>query len=209
MTNDQVEDFRKVEMSAEREPDCQRGGGAEDGSKPSGEDRQHLGGDQCRNAIWQLNEKSERARFFFAAQGSNGDEGKQQRRGEVKRTKGRHQHAVERGEAAGKHRRIPRGSARFAIERDRLEKAVTHERAQDQQHDPERARSLSPTARWQATDGSARAERRPSQVSARKTSSKAAAGFPVCVRSSARLPMPRMRPSASKTNRSQTRAASL
>jgi hypothetical protein len=45
----------------------------------------------------------------------------------------------ERREAAGKRGRITRGGTRFAVEADRLEKAVAHERAQDQEHGPQRA----------------------------------------------------------------------
>ena len=139
MSQQKVEGFGKVEVAAEHQPNCQRGGGGDDGGKPGAENRRHLGGDQRRNAIRQLHQKTQRAGFFFAAEGANGHEGKQERDGDVERAECRHQDAVERDEAARQHGRIARGGARFAVERGRLEKAVAHERAQDQQHGPKRA----------------------------------------------------------------------
>ena len=139
MAADEIERFGKVEMSTHCQPDHKGRGSAEDGSKPAGEDRRHLGDDQSWNAIRQLNEQRERARFFFAPEGSNRHEWEQQRCSEVKTAKGRHQYPIERREPAPQHRRIGRSRARFVVERDRLKKAVAHERAQDQQHGPERA----------------------------------------------------------------------
>ena len=76
MAEEKVEGFGKVEVAAEHQPNGQRRGGGDDGGKPGAENRRHLGGDQRRNAIRQLHQKTQRARFFFAAEGANGHEGK-------------------------------------------------------------------------------------------------------------------------------------
>jgi hypothetical protein len=91
-----------------------------------------------------LHQQRERAGFFFAPEGSNRNEGEQQRGNEVKPAKRRNQHAIERREAACQRGRILRGGARLAIKGNRLEKAVAHERAKNEQHDPQRtpARNL-------------------------------------------------------------------
>src|SRR4030095_14247987 len=131
MTDDKVERFRNVEVSMERQPGCKRRGGADDGGEPAAEDGRHFGEDEGRNAIRQLHQQSERARFFFAPEGSNRNEGEQQSCDEVKSTKRRNQHAIERREAARERRRILRGGARLPVKGNRLEKAIAHERAKD------------------------------------------------------------------------------
>src|SRR6266566_9624276 len=138
MTDDKIERFRNVEMSMECQPDCKRRGGAGDGGEPGAEDGRHFGEDKGRNAIRQLHQQSERARFFFAPEGPNRNEEEQQRSDEVKSTKRRNQHAIERREAARERGRILPGGARLSIKGNRLEKAVAHERAKAQQHAPQR-----------------------------------------------------------------------
>src|SRR5262249_31870792 len=71
-----VEGFGKVEVTADYQPNGERRGGGDNRGKPGAENRRHLGGDQRWNAIRQLHQKPQRARFFFAAKGANGDEGK-------------------------------------------------------------------------------------------------------------------------------------
>ena len=59
MTEDKVESFRKIEMPAEREPEGEGRGGADDGGNPGAEDRRHLGGNQGEDAIRQLHQQRE------------------------------------------------------------------------------------------------------------------------------------------------------
>src|SRR5262249_50876094 len=76
MTEQKVEGFGKVQVTTEHQPNGERRGGGDERGKPGGENRRHVGGDQRWNAIRQLHQQTQRAGFFFAAEGANGHEGK-------------------------------------------------------------------------------------------------------------------------------------
>ena len=138
MAENKIGGFGSREMPAEGGPDhrgrCRR----DERGKPSDEDRSHLGGDQRRHTIGQLHQQAQRARFLLAAERSNRHEGKQQRHDDVERAKCGHQHAIERRQSGSEHGRIPCGRACLAVEDDGLPETVADERAEDQQHDPQR-----------------------------------------------------------------------
>ena len=211
MAEKQIGGFRRHRDARRARPRSPRPTGrGNERKQPSAEDRRHLGGDQRRHPVGQLHQQAQRAGFLFAAEASNGDERKQQGDRDVERAEGRDQNAVERREPARQHRRVAGRGARLAVERDRLPEAVADQRAKDQQHGPQRAAAHDlPQLLGEQRRAVERRERGLRQVSARKTSSNPADGIPVCARRSASVPMPRTRPSASSTKRSQTRSASI
>ena len=95
MAEQEIAGFENVKMPAERAPKDERGDRRDKGNQPSRGYGQHLGADQRRNAVGQLDEQAQRAGFLFTAEGANSDKWKQQRHRKVEGAERRHEHPVE------------------------------------------------------------------------------------------------------------------
>ena len=131
-------DFGRRDVPAEQPPGDQRGHRDERHRAPGDQQRGELGGEDRRQRIGHLQRQFQAAGLLLGAERADGDERKQERRGQIERAEGRHQDAVERRQPARQQRRFGGGTARLGIERHRLIEAGADQRRQQHQQHPER-----------------------------------------------------------------------